>query len=37
MKLYEMCIRFAKNITTIIPDEQMTKIKLYIFRSYRTL
>jgi hypothetical protein len=31
-------VRFVKNVTTTIPDEQMTKIKvLHIFKSYRTL
>jgi chorismate mutase len=28
MKLYEKCVRFMKNVTTTIPDEQMTKIKV---------
>jgi hypothetical protein len=28
MKPYEMYITFVKNITTIISDEQMTKIKV---------
>jgi hypothetical protein len=37
MKLHERCIRFMKNVTTTMSDDQMTKIKVVHIKSYRTL